>query len=424
VSAGLGGGEPALLLDRVVAGYGGPAVLHGVSMAVLPGEVVGLVGPNGSGKTSLVRAASRSLRPRSGHVRILGEDPYLMPARRAARLLAVVPQEVAPVFSFTALEVVLMGRTPHRSAWGGGGADDWARAREAMEATGVQHLADRPLEELSGGERRRVVLAQALAQDAPVLVLDEPTTHLDVRHVLDLLGIVRHLAGSRGRAVLGVFHDLNLAAATCDRLVALHRGRVVADAGPAEVVTRDFLREVYGVEAEVDPNPVTGRPVVAVTPPIGAGPPPSGGQRRAHVVGGAGRGAAVMRSLAELGFDVSVGVLHGTDTDHDVAERLNLARVSVPPFSEIDESTAGECLALARSASLLVVTDAPYGPGNVANLRMAILLARGGIPTVLIEQVPMAERDFTGGEATRLWEELRGLAEVVSSPEAVVAAVR
>ncbi len=416
-----GGAGPALELRDVVAGYGGPAVLDGVSIDVRPGQVVGLVGPNGSGKTSLVRVASRALSPRSGEVRILGQDPYAMPARRAARLVAVVPQELQPVFSFSALEVVLMGRAPYRSAWGGGGAQDWARAREAMEATAVHHLADRPLEELSGGERRRVVLAQALAQDAPVLVLDEPTTHLDIRHVLDLLGIVRRLAGTERRAVLGVFHDLNLAAATCDRLVVLHRGRVVAEGPPGKVITRELLGDVYGVEAEVEPNPLTGRPVVAVgPPPVTAGLRPE----RAHVVGGAGRGAPIMRALAEMGFEVSAGVLHGTDTDDDVAGRLNLPRVSVPPFSPIDRATVEECLELIRGAALLVVADAPYGPGNVANLRMALRAAREGVRTVLVEQVPMAERDFTGGEAAGLWEELRAMAHVVFSPDAVVALAR
>ncbi len=416
-----GGRGSGLELRDVVAGYGGPAVLDGVSVEVRPGEVVGLVGPNGSGKTSLVRVVSRALPPRSGSVRIMGRDPYGIPARRAARLVAVVPQELQPVFSFSALEVVLMGRAPYRSAWGGGGTQDWARARDAMEATGVHHLADRPLEELSGGERRRVVLAQALAQDAPVLVLDEPTTHLDIRHVLELLGIVRRLAGSERRAVLGVFHDLNLASATCDRMVALHLGRVVAKGPPGKVITRDFLREVYGVEAEVEPNPLTGRPVVAVgPPPVTAGLRPE----RAHVVGGAGRGAPIMRALAEMGFEVSAGVLHGTDTDDDVAGRLNLPRVSVPPFSPIDPATERECLELIRGAALLVVADAPVGPGNVANLRMALRAAREGIRTVLVDQVPMAERDFTGGEATRLWEELRSVAQVVASPEAVAALAR
>ncbi|HEY7280867.1 MAG TPA: ABC transporter ATP-binding protein [Actinomycetota bacterium] len=413
--------DAGLIVDRVVAGYGGRDVLRGVSVAVTPGEIVGLVGPNGSGKTTLVRVASRALRPREGGVRLQGEDPYGLPARRAARLVAVVPQDLAPVFSFTALEVVLMGRSPHRSAWGGAAAEDWSSARAAMEATGVHHLADRPMEELSGGERRRVVLAQALAQQAPVLVLDEPTTHLDVRHVLDLLAIVRRLTADESRAVLGVFHDLNLAAATCDRIVALHEGRVVAEGGPGEVVTRELLREVYGVEADVHPNAVTGRPVVALHPPlvgtVRAGP------ARAHVVGGAGRGAPCMRFLADMGFEVTAGVLHASDTDEEVASRRNLLRVSVPPFSDIDDRSAEECLALMRSADVVVVADAPFGPGNVANLRLAVEAARSGVRVVLVEGIPMAERDFTGGEASRLWSELRSSGEIVGSPDELVSLV-
>jgi iron complex transport system ATP-binding protein len=411
-----------LELHDVVAGYGGRDVLRGVTVIVRPGEVVGLVGPNGSGKTTLVRVASRALRPREGRVALEDRDPYAMPARQAARLVAVVPQDLAPVFSFTALEVVLMGRAPYRSAWGAGTPGDWPAARAAMEATAVHHLADRPMEELSGGERRRVVLAQALAQQAPVLVLDEPTTHLDVRHVLELLAIVRRLAGTERRAVLGVFHDLNLAAATCDRVVAIDGGLVVAEGPPGDVITRDLLREVYGVEADVYPSAVTGRPVVALHPPavvtarVGPG--------RAHVVGGAGRGAACMRLLAELGFEVTAGVLHGTDTDEEVAERLNLLRVSVPPFSEIDEPAAEECRALLRSASVVVVADAPYGPGNVANLRLALHAAREGTRVVLVEGIPIAERDFTGGDATALWRDLRALGETVASADALVAAIR
>jgi iron complex transport system ATP-binding protein len=317
---------------------------------------------------------------------------------------------------------VLMGRAPHRSAWGGGTADDWRAARAAMDATSVHHLADRPLEELSGGERRRVVLAQALAQEAPILLLDEPTTHLDIRHVLDLLGIVRRLAAGERRAVLGVFHDLNLAAATCDRMVALHDGRVVAQGPPAAVVTAELLREVYGVEADVHANAATGRPVVALNPPVG--PPPHAGPDRAHVVGGAGRGAACMRMLSEMGFEVSAGVLHATDTDEDVAARLNLLRVSVPPFSEIDDQSAEDCRSLIRAAAVVVVADAPFGPGNVANLRLALEAARAGTRVVLVEQIPIAERDFTAGEATDLWLQLRSLGQVATTAEDLASKVR
>jgi iron complex transport system ATP-binding protein len=287
-----------------------------------------------------------------------------------------------------------------------------------MESTEVLHLGDRPLEELSGGERRRVILAQALAQDAPVLLLDEPTTHLDVRHLLELLGLVRRLAARDGRAVLAVLHDLNLAATVCDRLVALSVGRVVAEGAPEEVVTGTLLRDVYGVEAEVHPSPLTGRPMVSLAPPPEA--VSTEGRRRAHVVGGAGRGTPVIRALAERGFEVTVGVLHATDTDAVVAERLNLLRVSVPPFSEIDPASADECLALMRAADLLVVCDAPYGPGNVANLRLALDATRGGVRTLVLEQIPVSERDFTGGKATRLWGELRGHAEVARSYDDVI----
>jgi iron complex transport system ATP-binding protein len=146
--------------------------------------------------------------------------------------------------------------------------------------------------------------------------------------------------------------------------------------------------------------------------------------RRAHVVGGAGRGAVVMRRLAEAGYEVSTGVLHASDTDAGVAERLNLARVSVPPFSDVDAAAAEACRELLRSADVLIVCDAPFGPGNVANLRLAMEAARSGLATYLIEQVPIEERDFTGGEATELWSALRRVATVVGTYEELALEVR
>jgi iron complex transport system ATP-binding protein len=400
------------VIDRVTAAYGpAPPVVREVSFDVGAGEVVGLVGPNGSGKTTLVRVASRALPPSAGTVRVAGLDPYAIPGRDAARLVAVVPQDVLPAFSFTALEMVLMGRTPYRSGFGGSSPEDWARARSAMVAASVQHLADRPLEELSGGERQRVILAQALAQGTPLLLLDEPTSHLDVRHVVDVMSIVRGLAEREGTAVLAILHDLNIASVVCDRLVVLHRGEVVAEGEPAAVITDGLLRGIYGVQAEVLADHATGRPTVRLGAPRAA-PTPLG--RRAHVVGGAGRGGPLIRRLAEAGYEVTVGVLHASDTDELVAERLNLMRVSVPPFSSIDAASAAECLRLMERADLLVVCDAPFGPGNVANLRSALAAASSGVRTILLEQIPIAERDFTGGEATELWNALRRVATVAT----------
>jgi iron complex transport system ATP-binding protein len=409
--------EEGLVLEAVTAGYGIAPVVHEVSLEVARGAITGLIGPNGSGKTTLVRVASRGLAPRSGSVRVCGLDPYAIPAKQAARMLAVVPQDLAPAFSYSVLEMVMMGRSPYLSAWGGSGPEDWAQVRRAMAACNVQHLADRSLTELSGGERQQVILAQALAQDAPVLLLDEPTTHLDLRHIVETLSLVRAMVREQGRAVLAIFHDLNLAAAYCDRLVALNRGGVVASGPPGTVITRGLVRDVFGVEAEVSPAGSAGRPSVVVAPPVALDRQP--GARRAHVVGGAGRGAAVMRLLAERGFEVTVGVLHAGDTDDVVADRLNLQRVTVPPFSDIDARSAEDCRVLIGEASVLVVCDPPVGPGNLVNLRLSLDAARAGTRTVLLDQIPMEERDFTRGEATRMWRALRELARVASTVEEV-----
>jgi iron complex transport system ATP-binding protein len=410
-------GEPkGLDLVGVSATYGGRTVLDDVSLEVAPGEVTGLIGPNGSGKTTLVRVASRGLRPLRGEVRVQGLDPYALSARQAARLVAVVPQELNAAFDYSVLEMALMGRSPYRSSWGGRG--DWAQVRAAMAAANVQHLAERGMGELSGGERQRAILAQALAQDAPVLLLDEPTTHLDMRHVVEILTLVRGLARSEGKAVLAIFHDLNLASAYCDRIYVLSEGQVAAAGLPAEVLTRELIRDVFGVDAEVTVGGATGRPAVVVAPPLSlvAGPPSS---ERAHVIGGGGRGSVVLRLLAESGYEVTTGVLHAGDTDEIVAQRLNLLRVSVPPFSVIDRRSADDCRDLILQASLLVVCDAPFGPGNVENLRLAVEAAKRGIRTLLVEQIPIEERDFTGGLAAELWDVLRRLATAVRSAEEI-----
>jgi iron complex transport system ATP-binding protein len=411
--------EPVLSVTGVHAGYGPIEALRGVDLSVGGGEVVGLVGPNGCGKTTLVRVASRTLPPSSGVVSVAGRDPYSMSGREAARLVAVVPQDVIPAFPFSVLEFVLMGRTPYISRWGAGSEDDWAKARDAMSAVGVQHLADRSMNDLSGGERRRAVLAQALAQDAPVLLLDEPTTHLDIRHVVELHRLIRRLADVHGTAVLAVLHDLTLAAAVCDRMVVLADGRVVASGRPQDVVTRELLRTVYGVAADVEISPASGRPTVVVGSPETAVPALD---LRVLVVGGAGRGAPLFRMLAERGVQVSAGVLHGTDTDDDVAARMDLVRVSVPPFSVIDDDAASTWRELAAAADVIIVCDAPVGPGNLRNLELALEAARSGRAIVLVEQVPIAERDFTHGRAAELWAELHSVARTAPDNDQAVAA--
>jgi iron complex transport system ATP-binding protein len=243
--------EPALAFAGVGIGLGGSPVLRDVSLDVAPGEIVGLAGPNGAGKTTLFRVASRVLRPERGEVRLGGEPIDGLGRRELARRLAVVPQDVAVAFPFRAGEVVLMGRSPHLSGLGFESERDIAVAREALEALGIAHLAERSMLELSGGERQLVLVARALAQDPRVLLLDEPTAHLDLRHRTLVLERVRDFVTRDGRSALVVSHDLTLSARTVARIALLAQGTLHACGPPAAVLTGDNLRCVFGVEAEV-----------------------------------------------------------------------------------------------------------------------------------------------------------------------------
>jgi iron complex transport system ATP-binding protein len=239
-----------LELADVAVRLGGREVLDGVSLEVRPGEMVGLVGRNSAGKTTVVRVASGVWAPRRGGVRLAGRELSAWSRRELARRVAVVPQQTTVPFPFRVAEVVLMGRTPHLGALRFEGREDAARAQQAMERLGIASLAERSVLELSGGERQLTMVARALCQDAELILLDEPTAFLDLEHRLEVLALVKELT-ARGRAALVVSHDLGLVARFCDRLAILAGGRVLADGTPGRVLTPDLLREGFGIEAEI-----------------------------------------------------------------------------------------------------------------------------------------------------------------------------
>jgi len=235
--------------------------MDGVSFAVARGELVGLLGPNGSGKSTVARLVMRLVSPSSGRVLLDGADVAACRQGDYARRVAYVPQESRAAFAFTAMETVLMGRGPHTGAMGFESEADHRTALAALERVDAASLAGVLLDELSGGERQRVILARALAQEADLLVLDEPASSLDIRHQYDLYRLLRGLARQEGRTCLCTSHDVNVAAAYCDRLVVLRAGSVAANGRPADVLTADLLDQVYGIRADVVTRP-DGRLVV------------------------------------------------------------------------------------------------------------------------------------------------------------------
>lgn len=251
-----------LKVDRITCGYGARPVLSDFNLGVERGEFVAVVGPNGSGKSTFLRAISRCMRPTAGAVTLGGQEIYRMRARDLARQVAVVEQETTVAFDFSVAEVVAMGRLPHLVPFQGESLWDREMVRQAMALTDTLHLQDRLVTGLSGGERQRVMVARALAQEPCLLLLDEPTAHLDIAHQVELLDLTRRLNREQSLTVIAVLHDLNLAAQYATRLVMLKEGQVFADGLPNEVVTEENVTKVYGSRVRVTVHPEEGSPHV------------------------------------------------------------------------------------------------------------------------------------------------------------------
>jgi len=254
-----------ILVNDLRFSYNGQEVIRGLNIEVACGSFVGILGPNGSGKTTLVKLITGVLKPSSGRIELKGESIVQWNPRRMGRTVAVVPQATHIAFPFTALEVVLMGRAPHLGGLALEGNEDIAIAQSAMEMTDVWELRGRTMQEISGGEAQRVIVARALAQKPHILLLDEPTVHLDIKHQITVMELLKKLNREERLTVVIVSHDLNLIARYADRVVLLRRGAVHADGKPEEVFSASNIHAVY--EASVEIFNVQGRPAIFPSAP-------------------------------------------------------------------------------------------------------------------------------------------------------------
>jgi iron complex transport system ATP-binding protein len=256
------GGRVRLAADGVTLAYGDHVVVRDLDLQLTEGSFTAIVGPNGCGKSTLLRALGRLMRPAGGQVLLDGQAIARTPTREVARVLGLLPQAPVAPEGLTVADLVARGRHPHQSWLRQWSRDDEAVVGEALAWTDMADLADRPVDELSGGQRQRAWISMALAQGTDLLLLDEPTTYLDLSHQIDVLELVGRLHAERGRTVVVVLHDLNLAARYAQRLVAMKDGALVASGTPDEVLTEQLLADVFELEARVLPDPVAGTPMV------------------------------------------------------------------------------------------------------------------------------------------------------------------
>ncbi|MFL5626242.1 MAG: ABC transporter ATP-binding protein [Ktedonobacteraceae bacterium] len=422
--------EPYSLLkvDGVTFGYGRQPLLYDMHLQVQAGEMIGLLGPNGSGKTTLLRLLSGVFRPQQGKVFLEGRDLQQWGRRGAAQRIAVVPQELHMPFAFTVEQMVSLGRTPFVNFLGSQSKDDHDIIEDALQATGVDALAERIFNQLSGGERQRVMIAMALAQQPKLLLLDEPTSHLDIKYQIETLELVQRLNRQRGVTVIAAMHDLNLAARYFSRLLLFQRG-IVADAGPAEVLEPGLLSRVYGVNVQV--GILRGAEHLSVLPPGTELKEEEHPQRlltAVHVMAGGGSGELMMRGLADAHIPFVAGALNIGDSDHALALRLAHKVITEQPYSPVSPQILEQVRTSLIHVMFLIVCPMPIGPGNVALLQEAAAAAQQGLKVILLSQslqddvrvsdkpgaiedeklatLDIAHRDYTGGEGLRLLQSL------------------
>ena len=390
-------------LQGIEIRYGARIVLDSISFSSKKGEFLGIIGPNGSGKTTLLKAISKVVEPSAGVISLEGRSISDLGPREISRAIGVVPQAMGSGFDFSVRDVVMMGRFPHTGRFGSEKTDDYEICRKAMDITGVTELADRSVRAISGGELQRVIIARALAQQPRLLLLDEPTSHLDLGHQIDILQTIRRM--SREIAVIGVFHDLNYASHYCDRLVLLHDHRILVMGTPEEVLTPENIRIAFGIEVNVRVNTSTGRPFI--TPVYSPETSPGCRDIRVHVICGGGTGSTILHALYNAGCRVTTGVLSMNDSDYETALQLGIPCIVEPPFSPISAGSRSLLEEELKNSDIVVITGMPVGAGNLDNLR-AVEVA-GDIPLLfLTESGTFGIDDFARGEAVSILERLIG----------------
>lgn len=408
-----------ITVDNLTFKYGSSTILEEISFALKSGEFVGIVGPNGSGKSTLLKNMAALLTAARGDILLDGRSLGSWSRRELARQLALVGQGSGAGFNFLVEDVVAMGRHPYQDRFSSISESDRQAVGRAMHLTGCYHLRERQIFTLSGGEQQRVILARALAQETPCLLLDEPTSFLDLGYQIELLELLQSLNSREQKTVVVVMHDLNLAARYCRRLFMLHQGKIYASGTPEAVLTRKNILEVYRTEVLIEAHPLDSSPQVV---PVfhGRSRPENGSFRKIHIIGGGGSATPLIKELSMQGLSLSAGVLSIGDSDWATARRLGLDMVEEDPFSPISEIRYRENLNLVDRSDVVVVAPLFIGPGNLRNLEAACLAIEQGLPVYLVDQPPFTERNFSGTDGEILYNRLLDSGAVtLSQPDLV-----
>ncbi|HPL53570.1 MAG TPA: ABC transporter ATP-binding protein [Bacillota bacterium] len=396
--------DDQIRVEKLSFSYDVKKVLEQINMEINKGSFFCIIGPNGSGKSTLLKVISAALKPQKGVVYVEGIDISHIKNRSVAKLISFVPQNTSLEFDFKVSDIVLMGRYPYINKFIGEKQEDLELAEKAMQYTNTLFLKDRSFMELSGGERQRVILAQALTQNTEILILDEPVSHLDLQHQMEILNLIKKMCVDKKLTAITVLHDLNLASAYSDYIVMMRNGEIKKRGTPFETLTASGIKEIFDTDVYVSVSPVGNKPYVYAL----ARPDVEKKGIRVHIICGGGSGSEIIGRLYSEGFDLSSGVLAIGDLDWKVSKENNVQIAEEIPFAGISDEAYAKNKELAEGADVIVLTGLYFGKSNKRNLELLLEKSLEQKPLFILDNESFAERDYTGGSALQLYDSIKG----------------
>lgn len=348
-------------------GYDKNAVIRGVEINVLKGQTICLIGPNGAGKSTILRTLSGILAPVGGTVFIGQDDIHKVKPGELARRMAVVLTEKLSVNETTAYEIVSMGRVPYTGFLGRLGEEDHLIVRECMRTVGAENLAERNYVSLSDGEKQKIMIARALAQQPSLIILDEPTSHLDIKHKIEVVRILNRLSGDNGLTVILALHDVDIAVKSCQIVLMVKDGQVIAQGRPEDIIEEDTIGKLYDIDGASYNSTLGSLEICNDRPP------------EVYVAGGAGSGTRFYRMLSRMGYGVVTGVLHDNDIDYSVAKDMKLTVVCEESFNPISSERRQEAARYLNAVLCALDAGFPVGKCNQENIRLLRQAAKDGV---------------------------------------------
>ena len=395
-----------LEVEKIEFGYSENLVLNGIDFSIERGKFISIIGPNGSGKSTLLKTLNNLYIPTCGSIKIDGKDINSFKKRDLAKEIALVPQDTSIDYDFSVEDIVLMGRHPYKKRFERENEDDYSIAREAMELTNTIKFSKKSIREISGGERQRVIIAKALAQNPRIILLDEPTSNLDINHQIDILNLLKKLNRERNTTVILVIHDINLAARYSDEIILVNKGRILSKGRPEDVISLKNIEETYNMKVAIEANKYTNS--LYLTPIETNRKKKNKKIEKVHIISGGGSGQDIINFLYTENVNMSLGVLNVGDTDWSHGKSLGLKVIEEAPFTGIQEKNHKRNILEILNSQIVIIGNVPIGNGNLKNLEAAKIALENNIPVYYFNEYDKYF-DYTEGRALKLIEEMKAL---------------